>query len=99
MTLNIIKKKKIIIVISNIITMCAPPAPEISADEVEEARQDSIRKVRCPRVFSSAAEFYKNRDWENTVKVYGELTDLGCDREDPKEVYLYYAIAYEYMGR
>ena len=79
--------------------MCAPPAPEISADEVEEARQDSIRKVRCPRVFSSAAEFYKNRDWENTVKVYGELTDLGCDREDPKEVYLYYAIAYEYMGR
>ena len=79
--------------------MCAPPAPEVSADAVEEARQDSIRKVRCPRVFSSAAEFYKNRDWANTVKVYGELTDLGCDRDDPKEVYLYYAIAYEYMGR
>ncbi len=79
--------------------MCAPPAPEISADAVEEARLDSIRQIRCPRVFSSAAEFYKNRDWENTVKVYGELTDLGCDRDDPKEVYLYYAIAFEYMGR
>ena len=39
------------------------------------------------------------RDRSNTVKVYGELTDLGCDRDDPKEVYLYYAIAYEYMGR
>ena len=81
------------------ITMCAPPAPDVNAEAVEEARRDSVRKVRCPRVFSSAAEFYKNRDWENTVKVYGELTDLGCDRDDPKEVYLYYAIAYEYMGR
>ena len=79
--------------------MCAPPAPDVNAEAVEEARRDSVRKVRCPRVFSSAAEFYKNRDWENTVKVYGELTDLGCDRDDPKEVYLYYAIAYEYMGR
>ena len=26
------------------------------------------------------------------------MTDLGCDRDDPQEVYLYYAIAYEYMG-
>ena len=99
MTVNLFKNKIFFFAIAIFITMCAPPAPEISADEVEEARQDSIRKVRCPRVFSSAAEFYKNRDWENTVKVYGELTDLGCDREDPKEVYLYYAIAYEYMGR
>ena len=24
---------------------------------------------------------------------------MGCDREDPQEVYLYYAIAYEYMGK
>jgi hypothetical protein len=99
MITNLFKNKIFFFGIAVFITMCAPPAPEISADEVEEARQDSIRKVRCPRVFSSAAEFYKNRDWENTVKVYGELTDLGCDREDPKEVYLYYAIAYEYMGR
>ena len=95
MIANLFKNKIFFFAIAIFITMCAPPAPEISADEIEEARQDSIRKVRCPRVFSSAAEFYKNRDWENTVKVYGELTDLGCDREDPKEVYLYYAIAYE----
>ena len=99
MTTSILKNKIFFVAIAVFITMCAPPAPEVSADAVEEARQDSIRKVRCPRVFSSAAEFYKNRDWANTVKVYGELTDLGCDRDDPKEVYLYYAIAYEYMGR
>ena len=99
MTLNLFNNKILFFAIAIFITMCAPPAPDVSADAAEEARQDSIRKVRCPRVFSSAAEFYKNRDWENTVKVYGELTDLGCDRDDPKEVYLYYAIAYEYMGR
>ena len=99
MIVSIYRNKIFFFAIAVFITMCAPPTPEISADAVEEARQDSIRKVRCPRVFSSAAEFYKNRDWKNTVKVYGELTDLGCDREDPKEVYLYYAIAYEYMGR
>ena len=80
--------------------MCAPP--EQSAADLnyaEQARKDSIRQVRCPRIFSSAAEFYKNRDWEATVRAYSELTELGCDEENPQEVYLYYAIAYEYMGK
>ena len=98
-TAGLLKNKFLLFAVLIFVTMCAPPAPDVSADAAEEARLDSIRQVRCPRVFSSAAEFYKNRDWENTVKVYGELTDLGCDRDDPKEVYLYYAIAYEYMGR
>ena len=82
------------------LTMCAPP--EQSAADLnyaEQARKDSIRQVRCPRIFSSAAEFYKNRDWEATVRAYNELTELGCDKENPQEVYLYYAIAYEYMGK
>jgi len=81
-------------------TMCVPPEQsDADADTAEFARLDSIREVRCPRIFSSAAEFYKNRDWEATVRAYDELTDLGCDREEPQEVYLYYAIAYEYMGK
>mgnify|MGYP001439977307 FL=1 len=81
-------------------TMCVPPEQsDADADAAEFARLDSIREVRCPRIFSSAAEFYKNRDWEATVRAYDELTDLGCDREEPQEVYLYYAIAYEFMGK
>ena len=32
-------------------------------------------------------------------RVYGELTDIGCDEDDPSEVYLYYAIAFEYLGK
>ena len=43
MTVNLFKNKIFFFAIAIFITMCAPPAPEISADEVEEARQDSIR--------------------------------------------------------
>ena len=95
-----IQKLLLLGVASIFITMCTPPEQsDFDADLEKQARADSIRKVRCPRVFSSAAEFYKNRDWEATVRAYDVLTDLGCDRDDPQEVYLYYAIAYEYMGK
>ncbi len=95
-----IQKLLLLGVASIFMTMCAPPQQsDFDADLEEQARADSIREVRCPRVFSSAAEFYKNRDWEATVRAYDVLTDLGCDRDDPQEVYLYYAIAYEYMGK
>ena len=91
---NIFQNLLLLGVASIFMTKCTPP-DQSSADEdlAEQARQDSIRTVRCPRVFSSAAEFYKNRDWAATVRAYDELTDLGCDRDDPQEVYLYYAIA------
>ena len=97
---KIIQKILIMGVASVFITMCTPPnQSSVDADATEQARLDSIREIRCPRIFSSAAEFYKNRDWEATVRAYDELTDLGCDRDNPREVYLYYAIAYEYMGK
>lgn len=97
---SLIHKLLLLSVASVFITMCTPPEQsDADADFAEQARLDSIREVRCPRVFSSAAEFYKNRDWAATVRAYDELTELGCDQDDPKEVYLYYAIAYEYMGK
>ncbi len=80
-------------------TMCVPPSdgpdPAVLA---EERRLDSLRQVRCPRLLSSAAEYYKNRDWKSTVRVYNEVVELGCDRGDEENVYLFYAIAYEPMG-
>ena len=95
-----IQKLLMLGVMAIFMTMCVPPEQsDADTDAAEFARLDSIRQVRCPRIFSSAAEFYKNRDWEATVRAYDELTDLGCDREEPQEVYLYYAIAYEYMGK
>ena len=59
-----IEKLLLLGVASIFITMCTPPEQsDFDADLEEQARADSIRKVRCPRVFSSAAEFYKNSDW------------------------------------
>ena len=53
---------------------------------------------------SSAAEYYRNRDWKQTVKIYKEITTLDCDEWNPvyappQEIYQYYAIAYEQMGK
>lgn len=80
-------------------SMCVPPEDgQVDEDAAYEAYIDSLRDVRCPRLLSSAAEYYKNRDWQSTINVYRELVDLGCDRDDPEEVYQYYAISYEYLG-
>ena len=87
-----------------VITMCVPPSGPSAEDLAEKARIDSVRNVRCPRLMSSAAEYYHARDWEATVRVYSEVVDLGCDEWDttyapPEEIYQYYGIAYEQMGK
>ena len=87
-----------------VITMCVPPSGPSADDLAEKARIDSVRNVRCPRLMSSAAEYYHARDWESTVRVYSEVVDLGCDEWDatfapPEEIYQYYAIAYEHMDK
>ncbi len=86
-----------------IVSMCVPPGPS-AADIAEKARVDSLKNVRCPRLMSSAAEYYHVRDWEATVRAYSEVVELGCDDWDttyapPEEIYQYYGIAYEQMGK
>jgi len=86
-----------------IVSMCVPPGPS-AADMAEKARIDSVKNVRCPRLMSSAAEYYHVRDWEATVRAYSEVVELGCDDWDttyapPEEIYQYYGIAYEQMGK
>lgn len=96
--------KLFLIIISGfIVSMCVPPGPS-AADVADKARIDSLKNVRCPRLMSSAAEYYHARDWESTVRVYSEVVDLGCDEWDatfapPEEIYQYYGIAYEQMGK
>ena len=87
------------------ITMCVPPQDKSDADFAKEkARLDSLRGVRCPRLMSSAAEYYRNRDWKQTIRVYSEITDLSCDEWNvvyapPEEIYQYYSFAYTQIGR
>jgi len=86
------------------ITMCVPPSsgPEDNT-ALEQAKLDSLRRLKCPRFMSSAAEYYRNRNWKETVEMYSQITELGCDEYDPvlappEEIYQYYAIGHEYLG-
>ena len=98
-------KNSIIVGFIFIITMCVPPQDKSDADFAKEkARLDSLRDVRCPRLMSSAAEYYRNRDWKQTIRVYSEITDLDCDEWNvvyapPEEIYQYYSFAYTQIGR
>ena len=81
------------------ISMCVPPEDgQADEDAAYDEYLDSLREIRCPRLLSSAAEYYKNRDWHSTINVYREIVELGCDRDDPVEVYQYYAVAFESLG-
>ena len=88
-----------------IVTMCVPPQEKSSSDFAKEkAKLDSLRDVRCPRLMSSAAEYYRNRDWKQTIRIYSEITDLNCDEWNvvyapPEEIYQYYSFAYTQIGR
>ena len=87
-----------------ILMMCMPPADSGKDPGINKKRLDSLRNLRCPRLMSSAAEYYRNRDWKQTVKIYREITTLDCDEWNPvyappQEIYQYYAIAYEQMGK
>ena len=97
---------KLISILSGImiLMMCVPPSDTGTSSAEDKKRLDSLRKVRCPRLMSSAAEYYRNRDWKQTVKIYEEITTLDCDEWNPnfappQEIYQYYAIAYEQMGK
>ena len=85
--------------------MCVPPPTDGSGSSAKEmAKLDSLRKLKCPRLMSSAAEYYNNRDWNQTVKIYSEITSLDCDEWNPvyappQEIYQYYAVAYENLGK
>ena len=87
-----------------LIMMCVPPSDTSATSTQDKKKLDSLRNVRCPRLMSSAAEYYRNRDWKQTVKIYDEITTLDCDEWNPnfappQEIYQYYAIAYEQMGK
>ena len=95
--------KRFSVLISGMIVLqligCVPPSessPEV--DEAAASARDQVSERRCLQLLSSAAEYYKNKDWESTVRVYGELVALGCDRDNEEEVFQYWAIAYEYLG-
>ena len=77
-----------------IFVSCAPPAPV-----EEETVSERVSEQQCLRLLSSAAEYYKNKDWSSTSRLYSNLVDLGCDEGNEEEVFQYWAIAFEFMGK
>ena len=49
--------------------MCTPPSNTGADALADKQKLDSLRNLRCPRLMSSAAEYYRNRDWKQTVKM------------------------------
>ena len=88
-----------------IVTMCVPPKDKSDVEFAKErAKLDSLRGVRCPRLMSSAAEYYRNRDWKQTIRVYSEITDLSCDEWNviyapQEEIYQYYSFEYTQLTK
>ena len=66
---------------------------------IEDERED-----RCPQLASSSAEYYRSSNWELSANAYSEMMNLRCDQWDsdwvnPNEVYKYWAVALEYLGK
>ena len=45
------------------IFMCVPPEDTGGKSSIDKEKLDSLRNLRCPRLMSSAAEYYRNYDW------------------------------------
>ena len=73
---------------------CVPPEAEEEFPEDEEWLEEKDDE-RCDQLLSSAAEYYKNKDWKSTIRVYRMLTNDGCDRGNEEQVYQFWAIAHE----
>lgn len=66
---------------------------------IEDEQED-----RCPQLVSSAAEYYRNSNWELSAQSYGKLMDLRCDSwnadwVNPDDSYLYWSIALQNLGK
>ncbi|HIC74928.1 MAG TPA: hypothetical protein EYO92_07520, partial [Candidatus Marinimicrobia bacterium] len=85
------KTAQVVMLVALVFSACVPPYPV----EEELAAPEPVSEEQCLRLLSSAAEYYKNKDWNSTSRVYGELVDLGCDKGSEEEIFQYWAIAYE----
>ncbi|MFQ6608904.1 MAG: tetratricopeptide repeat protein [Fidelibacterota bacterium] len=73
---------------------CVPPEVEEEFPDEEDGVEEKDDQ-RCQQLLSSAAEYYKNKDWKSTIRVYKILVDEGCDRGNEEQVYQFWAVAHE----
>ena len=79
--------------------MCVPPLADEGEEEPALTEEELKRRQReCDIALSNAWEYYKNREFESSVRNYNKLVDLGCGEENAQDVYLYFGRAYIEMG-
>ncbi len=79
--------------------VCVPPPPaEPETKQLSEAEKKK-RERDCLIALSNGWEYFKNREYEASVRNYKRLVDLGCGEEYASEFYLYFGRAYIEMGK
>ena len=78
--------------------VCAPPPP--TEPEKKTLSEEEKKKLEwdCSIALSNGWEYYKNREYESSIRNYKRLVDLGCGEEYATEVYLYFGRAYNELG-
>lgn len=82
------------------VQMCAPAASgsaeQTSALSPEELKR---RERECLITLSNAWEYYKNQEFDSSVRNYRHLVALGCGKEFADDVYLYFGRAFLEIGK
>ncbi|UCH61852.1 MAG: tetratricopeptide repeat protein [Fidelibacterota bacterium] len=78
---------------------CIPPPADGEEDGAALTEEELRRRQReCDIALSNAWEYYKNREFESSVRNYLKLVDMGCGEENAQDVYLYFGRAYIELG-
>ena len=81
------------------IQVCAPPA-SVGEEEARAltAEERKRRERDCLISLSNAWEYYKNQEFESSIRNYRRLVDLDCGEEYADEVYVYFGRAFLETG-
>ncbi|MCK4579434.1 MAG: hypothetical protein KAU50_11645 [Candidatus Marinimicrobia bacterium] len=77
--------------------MCVPPPAEPEDPVLSEAEK-AKRDRDCQIALSNGWEYYKNREFDSSVRNYTKLVNLGCGEEYASDVFLYFGRAYIELG-
>lgn len=79
--------------------MCVPPPAGEGEEEPALTKEELERREReCLIALSNAWEYFKNREFESSVRNYLKMVNLGCGEENAEEVYVYFGRAYIELG-
>ncbi len=84
--------------LSTAVQMCTPPPP-VEEEPVISEEELRRRELECQRTLSSAWEYYRNREFESSIRNYLQMVELGCAQDYAESVYLYFGRAYIELGK